>query len=80
MYITKTFFCTLTSSFLVFSFFSLSTDRHRSVVQYTVDSSFTHIWIETGLESIVFSETSAVITVRTAQGPERPGQAAFVRC
>ena len=44
-----------------FSFFSLCTDRHSSVVQYTVDSPCTHIWIETGVESIVFSETSAVI-------------------
>ena len=29
----------------------MSTDRHRSVVQYTVDSPCTHIWIETGHES-----------------------------
>ena len=54
--------CTLTivpSLLLFFSFFSLSTDRHGS--EYTVDSPCTHIWIETGLESIVFSETTAVI-------------------
>ena len=41
--------CALT----LFSFFFLLlfTDRHRSVVQHTVDSQRTRIWIETGLES-----------------------------
>ena len=43
----------------------MSTDRHRSVVQYAADSPCTHIWIEAGLESghliSEFSETSAVI-------------------
>ena len=51
---------------LLFFFFLLQLfHRHRSVVQYTVDSPRTHIWIEKGLESghLVgeFSETSAVI-------------------
>ena len=62
MYTTETLTSVHLTSFLhCFSFFNLSTDRHRSVVQYTVYSPCTHIWIETRLETIVFSETSAFI-------------------
>ena len=41
-------FCTL--QFLSYSFLSMLTVRHGSVVQYTVDFPRTHIWIETGLQ------------------------------
>ena len=50
---------------LFLSIFSMSTDSHRSVAQYTVKSPCTQIWIGTGLESghLIgeFSERGAVM-------------------
>ena len=47
----------------VFPFFSYSTERHSSVVQHTARFSVHSHLDRTSLESIVFSETSVVITV-----------------
>ena len=56
---------TLTLLLPCFFFLLQLVHRHRSVVQYTVESPCTHNWVETGLESghliSEFSETSAVI-------------------